>query len=153
MDRIEKLVHSLMQRYQTSSPYELCEHIGIKILVMDLPESVHGFFVQLFKNHVIVLSSALSAQDRLAVCAHELGHIFLHDGTNVLEVQKNTNLCLPRFEREADYFAACLLLDGNTASLDYLDDTLTTANIAALTGVPETLVQMRFDPSLSVGSA
>lgn len=144
MDRIKDAAEALIRKYRTDSPIELCEQLGVQVVYADLPEKVRGFCVKLLQNHVIVLSQELSAQESRVVCAHELGHYLLHGNMNALEIEKYTNLCVQRYEREADYFAACLLLPEDCDKGEDPFDVMTVERIAALNGVPEELVQLRF---------
>ena len=42
--------------------------------------------------------------------AHELGHVVMHGCTNAVNLSCNTYFCTSKYEREADMFAAYLLL-------------------------------------------
>jgi len=47
----------------------------------------------------------------ITVLAHELGHSFLHEGMGFYFIRDNTFWLEGKFEKEADIFAATLLLD------------------------------------------
>ncbi len=140
--RIEKLALSLRLRFGSSNAFELCDHLGVGVLWQDLPEQVNGFCLCLGQKYTIILNLTTPQELRHYVCAHELGHILLHEKTNALELTELTNLCLPRLENQADYFAACLLLQ------DCLDDwrewysTLTVSQVAQLSGLPVRVVSL-----------
>lgn len=144
MDRIRDLAFALTKKYSTNSPFELCEQLNIQVVYTDLPKKVRGFCVKLLQKHVIVLSQEISEQESRVVCAHELGHYFLHGSMNALELEKYTNFCIQRYEREADCFAAYLLLQEDSARGEDPFEVMTVERIAAINGVPEKLVRLRF---------
>ena len=141
----EKTVHALTSQYGTSCPFTLCECMGIQVLEQELPHDVNGFCVYLFQRYVIVLNDRLHGRIREAVCAHELGHIILHGCVNSLVLKRDTHFYLPRYEHEADFFCACLLLDSRLPEWAGEHDTLTIEQVSALSGLPESLVKLRFN--------
>lgn len=146
MKRIENLAHRLVKRYGTSSPFELCDYLRIDILRADLPAAVRGLcFQKCADGSVILLNRGLGPRESRYCCAHELGHVLLHPGINAQVMADLTNLCIPRLEREADFFAACLLVDPNLEEWNRNFDPLTVQQIACLAGLPEKAVRLRLD--------
>jgi Zn-dependent peptidase ImmA (M78 family) len=154
MKQIAALAHRLMERYGTSSPFDLCDRMGVGVLRFDLPARVRGLCFQKKEEggSVILLNSALAGREAAYCCAHELGHVLLHTGLNEQRMSDLTNLCVPRLEREADYFAACLLIDPNLREWNQSYDPLSREQIACLSGLPEKVVDLRFGPDGSGGS-
>lgn len=113
--RIEQCALSLKQKYGTNDPLELCRCLGITFLKTDLPRKLSGFYMEKSGRQAIAVSEALSSTAERAVIAHELGHALLHRGLNLLFLCENTNFVQGRYEREADMFAAALLIDKNEA--------------------------------------
>ena len=111
MTHIRHLARQLRQQYGPRDPFLLCEQMDIAVLYTDLPLITKGIFFSISGRRVINLSLSLAEQEKTAVCAHELGHAVLHPANNYPFLSSNTNLVLGRYEREADYFSACLLLD------------------------------------------
>ena len=111
MTHIRTLADGLRRQYGTRDPFALCERLGIAVLFTDLPRITKGFFFVLRDTPIINLNQSLAEEEKAAVCAHELGHALLHPTSNSPFLASNTNLVLGRFEREANYFSACLLLD------------------------------------------
>ena len=77
------------------------------------------------------------------VCAHELGHVLLHTELNSVFIQEETGFIPDKLEAEADYFAACLLLDGELGSWRREYEQLTVEQAAALSGLPEHVVSLK----------
>lgn len=143
MKEIQELARSLVRRYETSSPFELCDYLCVGVYRAELPEQMGGVsFQKQTEGSVILLNRDLGALESRYCCAHELGHVLLHSGLNAQTMADRTNLCIPRFEREADFFAACLLIDPSLKDWDESYDPLTVEQIACLSGLPLRVVNL-----------
>ena len=110
MDKIQKRVQDIVKEYGSAEPDEKKKKMGIMVLTHDLPESVNGFAMHCRGRWFIVLNSMLDHYGKRFTSAHELGHIVMHGCTNSLSLSLNTYFCMSKYEREADMFAAWLLL-------------------------------------------
>lgn len=107
-DWIKDEVRALVTTYGTRDPFELCDALGIRVIFYPLPERISGFSLRCPDEAQIFLNERL--EEPGAVCAHELGHLRLHPRHNSYFLREHT-CCVPgRYEREADLFAALLLL-------------------------------------------
>ena len=148
MNGIEKLAHKITARFGSNSPFCLCDCMGIYVHRLDLPKQVRGFCFRTETNQpVIVLQETLSKTESGYCCAHELGHLLLHPELNAQVIADLTYLCGPRYEREADLFAACLLIDPNLNEWAATYHPLTQEQIVQLTGLPQHVVGLRFESS------
>lgn len=111
--KIVQTALSLKEQYGTSDPTELCRCLGITYLRADLPKKLGGFYMENKGRQAVAVAEALEAPFDRAVSAHELGHALLHKGLNFIFLCDNTNFLPGRYEREADLFAAALLIDGD----------------------------------------
>ncbi len=143
MKNIRETVRQLVAKYGCCDPTQLCEKMGITVLTHDLPASINGFTVRMEGMPFIVLSSALESFERRITIAHELGHIVLHKGTNTVELSINTSFCVNKYEREADCFAAHLLLASSLQELDGME-TVTSETLAKLTHMPKEMIEEAF---------
>ena len=85
----------------------------------------------------------LNDDQRRFTTAHELGHIILHGCTNSINLSCNTGFCVSRYEREADLFAAYLLLQAEYDQyVDY--ETLTVDQVSQITHIPQSKVDKLF---------
>lgn len=107
--KIKALVKTLIDKYQTNNPFEICDALEIAIELLPLG-GLNGTCSIQFGVSVIQINSSLDDFHRRLACAHELGHIILKHRNNKFFLSQNTNLCLPKYENEADYFAIELLL-------------------------------------------
>lgn len=128
----------LVQKYQTSAPFALCERMGIPIVKEELPESVRGFSVSIKGRRIIYLNALLEEEMLRQVCAHELGHMVLHRQHNLIFMMEHTLYVHEKFEREADQFCAALLI-----GQEMLGEVTTVQQLAALAGVEERIAALR----------
>ncbi len=143
MKNIEERVRSLTDKYGCADPERLCEQMGITVLSLDLPDSVNGFTVTMEDHRFIVLNQTLDYNCRKITAAHELGHIILHGCTNTVRLSANTGFCINRYEREADCFAAHLLLMNEMNELEGMDS-VTTEDLSLLTHMPRSMIENAF---------
>lgn len=143
---VDKIADGLVKKYNTASPFELCDFLGIAVLYQDLPESVNGFFVKIMKNFAVVINSNLEDDDRRLVCAHELGHILMHSETNYISLSSRTSLSTSRYEHEADMFAVALLLNDCDALLGVDLEGLSVFEISRISHIPLELVKAKLLP-------
>lgn len=85
MKRMLPEVLNIVRRYRTNNPNELAECIGIDVNYVNLSyfQKMYGMKAAYMKAgpfKSIIISKALSANERNVALAHELGHIFLHHG-------------------------------------------------------------------------
>ena len=144
MDKIRQYVRDLIGRYHIADPFALCDRLGITVVDQELPASVNGFTVRMKDMSFIVLNSALGYYERRFTVAHELGHVLLHKGTNSLNLSTNTYFCVSRFEREADSFAAWLLMEGEMSELSGLES-VTTEDISKIAHIPMSVADKTFN--------
>lgn len=143
MNNIRETVMHLIQQYGCCEPVQLCEKMGITVLTHELPASINGFTVRMEGMPFIVLSSALESFERRITIAHELGHIVLHKGTNAVELSINTSFCVNKYEREADCFAAHLLLAAQMQELDGME-AVTSETVSKITHMPMEMIEEAF---------
>ena len=111
MERIKELARQLAERFGTADPFALCAALDITVLPVGLPPGVRGFYGCVHGARILYLNGALEENERRTVCAHELGHHFLHRGLNRLFMDRNTCMVANKYENEAHRFAVDLLYD------------------------------------------
>lgn len=93
------------------------------------------------KNHrYIFLNQNLSEEELQLVMAHELGHAILHRKENCYFIRNKTFLSTARIEKEANTFAAELLIPD---SLIYENPGMTKSQIARLAGYDEKIMDFK----------
>jgi len=143
LTKIQNRVKELTEEQGTAEPENICENMGIIVLSLDLPERVNGFTMKQNGIWFIVLNNMLNDDQKRFTTAHELGHIILHGCTNSINLSCNTGFCVSRYEREADLFAAYLLLQAEYDQyVDY--ETLTVNQVSQITHIPQSKVDKLF---------
>lgn len=140
---IQGMVQKLVRKYKTRDPFLIAEYQNIDIKLADFPDQVKGMAVKVKRRKYIVLNESMDYIDLRGVCGHELGHHNLHPGHSYNFIEEHSLFLPGRYEREANEFAAALLIDEITIEKG---DTL--QNIATKNDIPVELVgyfKPRFD--------
>ncbi|OCZ54355.1 hypothetical protein A7D23_06135 [Dehalobacter sp. TeCB1] len=136
---MKKRVIRLTRRYKTNNPFRIAELKNILILFEPLGNTL-GYHNSYKRSKFIHINENLEEIERQMVCAHELGHAILHPKANTPFLRANTYFSTDRIEREANEFAAELLLP------DYLfheNHDKTINEIAASYDIPRELIAFK----------
>lgn len=136
--KITESVRKLNNCFGPLPPEELAGCLGISVINYELPKSVSGMYFSAGGKKAIIISTLTDERFRNYYLSHELGHAVLHDKLNYVFLCNNTNLLRGKYEREADYFAAELLLGKKSAS-EYRDRTLD--QLSAGFGIPKFVIE------------
>ena len=121
-EEIVEFATGLKRTYHTNDPYELARIFGIK--VEEQLECMKWFKAQAvkFKGYVpyIVINGNYDERSKRVMCAHELGHVFLHDDTlnNFTNPGGRINMDA---EYEANLFALALLEEQANLNMNMAD--------------------------------
>lgn len=137
---IKKKANSLATKYGTRNPFEIITNLNAILVFYPLAGQTRGFYQYFQRNNLIYIDESLSEQEQTVVCAHELGHMFLHKKSNAIFLDSRTHFKTSKFENEANIFAAELLIPD---SLIYENSYLTRQQIARLTGYNEKLMEFK----------
>lgn len=145
--KIKRLVSYYRRAYETSDPWKIAEALGIHIAILPLGNSL-GYYRCLKRIHWIFINEDIMHDEALVkvVMAHELGHAVLHREENCCFMAHKTLLLTSRIEREANLFAAELLIS---------DDMLhefsgyTQEQFSSCIGYPKELVELRLKQPLT----
>ncbi len=140
MNKIEARVRKIIEEYSTAEPEDICENMGIITLSQPLPACVNGFTVRMNDIPFIVINSSLDYHQKRVTMAHELGHVVLHKGTNSIELSCNTSFCISKYEKEADTFAAYLLMYAELSAFEGYES-LTVEELSRLAHIPVGMAQ------------
>lgn len=127
-----------VQKYETRDPQRLANELNILVYRQDLGEC-QGCYIYMKRRKCIFLDQNLEEQEEKMVLAHELGHAILHRKQNCYFLRERT-LLLPGIEREANIFAAELLIPEETI-LEYPD--YSTEQLARLLGYREQFIKLK----------
>jgi len=136
---MRKTADRLKKEHGTRDPFKICRALGMILLPAELPPTTGGLFFLQDGRRIVLINRSLTEPRARFACAHELGHAVLHEGMNGLFLQDSTYFVPGRLEREADEFAACLLIDPDLVA-DPQYEGFSTAQLSAVFGVPEQLI-------------
>lgn len=139
--QIKRKVRYLVRKYNTRNPYKIADAIGVKIYTQDLG-NVAGFYQYIKRHRCIYLNSNLNDRMTRIVMAHELGHAIMHRKENCYFIEDRTLFFTSRIEREANRFAAELLIPDE---LIYQYEGFTCRQIAYAEGLNEELLRLKFE--------
>lgn len=106
----KRTAESLVRKFGTRDPFQLAQDLGY-IVIRTTLQGIRGFWHHTQRQHIIFIDEKLPEQEARFVCAHELGHILLHQGYNRIYMDANTYFPVNRQEIEANHFAIDLLHD------------------------------------------
>ena len=114
IDYIGGKVNSIIKKYGTRDPFEICDDMQIGLRYRDLGEQMKAFFFYHSRIKTIVLNTRCDEALQRVLCAHELGHAVLHTGlarTNFALEDSDLFCAAGNTEYEANIFASQLLID------------------------------------------
>lgn len=139
--KIKRLVRYYERITNSHDPVKIAEYAGIRILYTPLGE-IAGMYMLIKRKRWIFINNNIPNDSPLfkVVVAHELGHALLHRKENCAFIKNHTLLLTSGIEREANLFAARLLIS---------DDILTSYSgytqekFCECTGFPRELIELR----------
>lgn len=140
---IHKIVEKLCRKYGTRNPFELARCRGIAVIYEDLG-SVNGYYTCVLRMKQIHINSSLDSPERIYTASHELGHAVLHPNAHTPFLRKNTFFSIDKLERQADTFAAELLIPDELL-FEAIDREYTIRQLARMAGCYEGLAKLRLE--------
>ena len=124
------VAHDIISKYGTREPIELADRLGYIVINFPLPNAIRGAILR-FKGCIAIgLNSSLNEYRKRETLAHEIGHAIMHKGLGFFFMVEHTYQCTGMYEREANEFAAELLisdeviLEMQEESAEYIAKTL-----------------------------
>lgn len=139
MTDIKNIVNKLVKKYGTTSPYELCDLMGIKVTKCELG-TVRGYYYHAYRVKQIYLNCNLQRDYEKLVLSHELGHAILHPNANTPFYRANTYMSVDKMEIEANTFGIDLNISDSDL-LEYKDYCI--PQLSMLFGYAEELIRLR----------
>lgn len=136
---LKKKVDSLVRKYKTRNPFEIIR--GLNVILVRVPlVDTRGFYQYFQRNNIIYIDENLSRHEQMLVCAHELGHMFLHKKENAIFMDSRTHFNTYKCEIEANAFAMYLLVGDDTL---YEYEGYDTEQLSRLLGYKKELIELR----------
>ena len=136
---IKKKVDVLVREHQTRNPFDIIR--GLNVIPVFVPLiGVRGFYQYFQRNNIIYIDENLPRHEQILVCAHELGHMFLHKKANAIFMDTRTQFITKRYENEAYTFAMYLLVSDDMLK-EYQEYNL--EQLSKILGYDKELVELR----------
>lgn len=136
---IKKIALHLIKKYNTQNPFKIADALKIEYIVGPMGQ-YSGCYLYLKRHRCIFINEDLSENDMHFVMAHELGHALLHRTENCYFIRNKTFLSTAWIEKEANTFAAELLIPD---SLIYENPGMTKSQLARLAGYNEKIMDFK----------
>ena len=146
-DDIIGIVADIKEKYDETDPARLCRDMDILLCQEPMgrsKECCKGVFVHRLGVSCITINSELSPTFRRIITAHELGHAVMHRRENIRYFHDYTYFdAINRYEKEANYFAAELLLSDEDV-MSVMNEDTTFAEAASKLYVPFGFLDFKF---------
>ena len=145
MEAVDHKAKRLIRYYErligSRDPVKIAEYANIRIAILPLGE-IAGNYKLIKRKRWIFINDNIPADSPMfrVVLAHELGHALLHRKENCAFIKSKTLLLTSGIEREANQFAASLLISDDMLQ-DYAG--YTQDQFCQRTGYPKELIEVR----------
>lgn len=145
MESIEHKTRRLIRYYErmagSRDPISIANYAGIRIATVPLGE-ISGNYMLIKRKRWIFINENIPEDSPIfkVIVAHELGHALLHRKENCAFIRNKTLLSTSGIEREANRFAACLLITEDMLA-EYRG--FTKEQFCDCTGYPRELLELR----------
>lgn len=138
-DKILRFIRYYTKLCGTNDPFVMSRALNIEIFLCPLGK-IAGYYKYLKRHKCIYINCDLEDNFQRVVMAHELGHAVLHPKENCAFMSKHTLLLTSKIERQANLFAACLLITDDILA-EYRG--YTREQLSSGTGLPMELIDLR----------
>ncbi|MGN1114511.1 MAG: ImmA/IrrE family metallo-endopeptidase [Oscillospiraceae bacterium] len=152
MNYIYNLTEELIRKHSTRAPFELCDLYDIHVKYTDYLKRLDGMFTIMNEVPVIIINSKCDDPLQRMICAHELGHFFLHSDIAKEKCLQDFHIFQMRdkSEYQANVFAAHLIIDDDEL-IDLIKEQYSLFDIAIKFGVDPNLLNIKLLDMNSMG--
>ncbi|BBM13546.1 ImmA/IrrE family metallo-endopeptidase [Enterococcus mundtii] len=113
---IHKKINSLIHVHETRNPFKIARDKKIIVIEEELGE-IFGYYNRIKRIQFIHINTSLPNDMKLYICCHELGHCIFHPNENTPQLSSTSIISEMKVEKEANYFATNLIIDGSHKEL------------------------------------
>lgn len=136
---IKHLVAYYTKKCNSRNPFDIAKYLNIQIQIGPLGSRC-GCYMFLKNHRCIFLNENLEEHEKQLVMAHELAHAILHRKQNCYFIRNKTLLLNSKTEKEANLFAAELLISDEVL---VENRNYTTGQLSRLLGYEEKFIELR----------
>ena len=147
MENIDEKIQRLIKYYErnlgTRNPMIIAQNLGIRVAIVPLGK-IAGNYQLLKRKRWIFVNEEIPRDCPFfqVIVAHELGHAVLHQKENCAFIKNKTLLLTSGIEREANRFAAYLLITDDMLE-EFFEST--EEKFYSSTGYPQELLALRLE--------
>lgn len=134
---------TVVKLYKTNDPFDLTDYLKFHVFFKPLHPDIMGFYKYYKKNKYICINSQMERHDQVTTCSHELGHGIMHPKVNTPFLRKNTFLSVEKYERQANLFAAELLISDDYFKM-LVEQFYDFKRMSVATGIPEEFFYLKY---------
>ncbi len=138
-DKILRFIRYYTKLCGTNDPFVISRTLNIELFSCPLGR-ISGYYKYLKRHKCIYINCNLDDNFQRVVMAHELGHAVLHPKENCAFMSRHTLLLTSKIERQANLFAAYLLITDDLL-VEYRGFTI--EQLCNGTGYPMELIKLR----------
>ncbi len=139
--QIQHFIQYYTRICDTNDPFVIADYLNIEVFQYPLGK-IAGYYKYLKRHKCIYINSELEDNFSKVVMAHELGHAILHVKENCAFMSSKTLLLTSKIERQANLFAAHLLITDDMLQ-DYIG--FTKEQFCNSIGYPMELIELRLN--------
>ena len=144
MRRIIESAENILREYGGRDVFETAENSGVNVWFRRLG-GLKGFYICENGARYIVVNERLDDVMKKVVCAHEFGHDTLHRELSAGGIREGTLfLDTNKTEREANFFAACLLVRDEEI-LDAMSYHTDISSVASELNLPPEIIKYKLE--------
>ncbi|MGN1133109.1 MAG: ImmA/IrrE family metallo-endopeptidase [Oscillospiraceae bacterium] len=146
------MTEELIRKHSTRDPFELCDLYDIHVKYTDYLKRLDCMFTIMNEEPVIIINSKCDDPLQRMICAHELGHFFLHSDIAKEKCLQDFHIFQMRdkSEYQANVFAAHLIIDDDEL-IDLIKEQYSLFDIAVKFGVDPDLLNIKLLDMNSMG--
>lgn len=108
-NEIIRLATLIKRHFPSNNVLEICEKLNIRISTTKIkPQISPAYTIKSGASPVIILNEHFASKSKRVLCAHELGHVLIHNNSLINQFHGTGN---DKEEYEANLFAVALLFN------------------------------------------
>lgn len=133
---VDSEIKKIIADYETRDPFKIAKRLGITVIEEDLGE-IYGYYNRACRIKMIHINGKLDEVSKRSTAAHELGHAVLHPNENTPMLSSVTIVSEMKIEREANHFAANLIIDKEQYFEDHAYEDICIYRLLSQYGLPK----------------
>lgn len=139
MNKIKALAEGTYKKYGTADPFSLCDELGINTFCLKARPLKRAVLSHKGAKDNTYKRCSFSRKGCGLPPPTSSGHALLHPDSNSFFLKSKTAFEIGRFERQADFFAVCLLVSPFEERADFSE--ISPEALSSLTGIEMSAIE------------